>query len=202
MGHHNHQHTAPLQKPKHHSHGTIPANVYGALTGKFDHWTLSAHDGTHPDNNHIYVWLKVESVMVNGKFEAAVNVESSKAVGNASPDKLELRYYLHDETVPVDQWPAEGFAGDAQLSYAALGLHESDFTIVTSGALRTLVATDALQAQRISIYGMTYTEGTGIHDVHMNTGNHDGAMIFYYDDQHGGPRARWVFLKFANQMLP
>lgn len=58
-----------------------------------------------------------------------------------------------------------------------------------------------MHAQRISVYGMTYTEGTGIHDVHMNTGGKDGALIFYFDEQHGGPKARWVFLKFANQLL-
>lgn len=197
MGHHNLQHTEPLKKQKHHSHGTIPANVYGALTGTFDHWTLSAHNGTHADDNHIYLWL----VSGGGKFEAAVNVESSKIVGDASPDKRELSYSLHDETVPMDQWPAIGFSGNASLSYAALGLHEADFTIVTSGALRTLIATDAMHAQRISVYGMTYTEGTGIHDVHMNTGGKDGALIFYFDEQHGGPKARWVFLKFANQVL-
>lgn len=139
--------------------------------------------------------------MATGKFEAAVNVESSQMVGNASPDKLELRYHLLDQTVEETEWPAEGFTTSAALSYAKLGLHDSDFQIVTSGALRTLVATDALQAQRIAVYGMTYSDGTGIHDVHMNTGDHDGAMIFYYDAAHGGPKARWVFLKFANQPL-
>jgi len=202
MGHHNHQHTTPLVRHGAHQHGSIPSNVFGALTGKFDHWTLSAHDGNHPDNNHIYIWLIVESLMNTGKFEAAVNVESSKAVGNATPEKLELHYYLRDETVPVDQWPAEGFAQNAALSYAGLGLHESEFTMVTSGALRTLVATDALQAQLVSVYGMTYSEGTGIHDVHMNKLNKDGALIFYFDEKNGGPKARWVFLKFANQPLP
>ena len=201
MAHHNHHHLEPFVTHAKHSHGTITPNVYGALTGSFDHWTLSPHDGTHADDNHIYVWLKVESLMATGKFECAVNVESSRMVGNASPDKLELRYHLMDETVEETAWPPEGFTTDAALSFAKLGLHESDFQIVTSGALRTLVAMDALQAQRIAVYGMTYSDGTGIHDVHQNTGDHDGAIIFYYDAAHGGPKARWVFLKFATPVL-
>ena len=201
MGHHNHQHIEPLVIQRKHAHGAIEANVYGALTGTFDHWTLSAHDGTHADDNHIYLWLNVESVLATGKYEVAINVESSKVVGNASADKLELRYYLHDETVEQDQWPADGFTTDAALSYEKLGLKDADFTIVTSGALRTLVATDALQAQKVSVHGMTYSDGTGIHDIHMNTDDHDGALMFYFDENHGGPKARWVFLKFANQPL-
>ena len=84
MGHHNHQHIEPLVIQRKHAHGAIEANVYGALTGTFDHWTLSAHDGTHADDNHIYLWLNVESVLATGKYEVAINVESSKVVGDAS----------------------------------------------------------------------------------------------------------------------
>lgn len=201
MSHHNHQHTQPLARHPTHTHGTVTPNVYGALTGTFDHWTLTPHNGTHADDNHIYVWLNVASLMATGKFECAVNIESSKLVGDASSDKKDLRYFLYDEMAAENEWPAPGFSADAALSYKKLRLTEKDFTVVASGALRTLVATDALHCQRISVYGMTYTDGTGIHDVHMNTDDHDGALIFYFDESHGGPKARWVFLKFANQTL-
>jgi uncharacterized protein YukJ len=60
---------------------------------------------------------------------------------------------------------------------------------------------------------VTYSDGTGIHDIHMNSGepagsgfanrvNEDGALAFYYRPAGAPPYRRWVFIKFASQDLP
>lgn len=64
----------------------------------------------------------------------------------------------------------------------------------------------------MTAYGVTYPKGDGIHDIHMNSGekpgsghanrvNQDGALVFYYAPAGEQPHRRWVFIKFATQVL-
>jgi hypothetical protein len=192
----------------------LTPNRFGGLTGTVDHWTLAPHDGPRPDDNHIYLWIKVAQGAIAGKYEAAVNVLSSdKKKPGDPPDALDLRFCERSETVDPANWPSEGFAEDAQVSYAGLGLKETDFQTVEMGELRQLVASRATHCQRITVYGVAYPHGDGLHEVHMNSGNRpprqnenrvnqDGAVVFYFDEQNGGPVARWIFLKFRTQDFP
>lgn len=212
MSHRDHQHINLLPKGRQPDAKLTPS-VFGALVGMCHYWTLSPHDGTRPDDNHIYLWFTLGAGAYAGQYEVAVNVYSTDRSEGLSPDDRDLRYYIHTDSVQETEWPEEGFQSQGvALSYTGLGLTEANFTPVQMGELRSLVSNHATSCQRISAYGMTYSTGDGLHDVHMNSGNpsgsgygnqsgQDGALIFYYDAAHGGPMASWLFLKFKTQML-
>lgn len=192
----------------------LPTNQFGALTGQFDHWTLSPHDGPHDDDNHIYLWIQIASGSLAGKYEVAVNVRSNDPIHHPNAaDQLNLRFSLHSQPTALTSWPIPGFDSQAKLSFTEIGLNETQFKIVESGELRSLITQYATTCQRISVFGVTYSGGDGLHDVHMNSGNRpprqhenldreDGALVFYFDGEHGGPIAHWLFLKFKTQDFP
>jgi uncharacterized protein YukJ len=78
-----------------------------------------------------------------------------------------------------------------------------------------LIADLSQTCDRIAVYGLTYSGGDGIHDIHMNSGTdpsdehsnqdrdrQDGAIAFYFNMKAGGQQksfANWVFIKFASQ---
>jgi uncharacterized protein YukJ len=101
---------------------------------------------------------------------------------------------------------------DASLSYAAIGLKQADFKPIQNGKLRMLVHDAAREADLVAAYGMTFSDGGGMHDIHYNNGeppgshfhndpNHDGALVFYFLTQSGQPHRRWFFIKFDTQSL-
>lgn len=200
MSHRDHSHVVPLRRRS--LSGRIPGNQFGALVGSFDHATLSPHDGTRPDDNHVYLWLSVATGEYAGRYEAAVNIHST--------DGSDLQFAETEENVPAADLPSIGFA-PAKLSYAALGLAQADFRQQTEEELHVALLNLAQNAERIAVYGHTYGGGDGLHDVHMNSGeppssghpnpsNQDGALIFYRKDGDGAI-AHWLFLKFASQSL-
>jgi len=184
--------------------GLLPKNQFGALTGNLDHLTLSAHDGNKPDDNHVYIWLSVPAGPVSGKYECAFNTESASG-GPAS------QYLVKEEAIQLSNFPNYGFSS-AKVSYDGLGLKQSQFATIQNGALRSAVYSWAGSASIISAYGITYSGGDGLHDIHMNSGekagsghpnlvNQDGVLVFYYRPAGGQPFRRWVFIKFASQKL-
>ena len=99
------------------------------------------------------------------------------------------------------------------LSYSAIGLHQTNFTTVANGMLRTIVDSSAQDADLVSAYGVTYSDGTGMHDLHYNNGepprsgfenrpNQDGALVFYSLNRSGQTTRRWILIKFQTQSLP
>ncbi len=180
--------------------GNLPPNTYGALVGSVD--------GPLGDQNshHVFIMIRVQSGEHAGLYQAAVNVDSEDPTTDS-------QYFIRDEAITADDVPPEGFDPDAQLSYAALGLVQDDFTTANAGNLRTLVHSAVLTSTSISVYGFTYSDGTGIHDVHMNSGepqgsshpsltNQDGALACYRTQGDGTLVRRWVFVKFSSQRLP
>lgn len=204
--HRTHNHTQPLsRRPIRPSRG-LPANDYGMLVGTLDHLTLAAHDGSRPDDNHIYLWIKVDEGDHVGKYEVAVNVHSSDRNLPPGDPRLDLGYHLHTENVDKGDWPEIGFFTDAKVSYYGMELRENDFTYVSASELRNLVMQYASTCKRIAAFGVTYRQGDGLHEVHMNSGNppersaedrdkEDGMVIFYFDNN----VAQNIFLKFSSQ---
>jgi hypothetical protein len=205
MSHIFHDRTQPIQRARTQT-GKLPGG-FGALTGHFDHWTLTPERSSKTNKNHIYVWLAVPGGQFGGKYEAAVNVLSED--GSTGTAAL-LQYLQINEAVPVANWPPPGW-DHAKLSFSALKLMESEFTVVNTGELRSLVVSYATTCQQITIYGTDYPDGTGLHDVHLNSGNppgtfpnevdQDGAIAFFFDAAHGGPIVRWLYLKFQSQTI-
>jgi Uncharacterized conserved protein (DUF2278) len=189
-----------------HSSPKLPKSVFGELVGSLDHISAGAHNNPKPDDNHLYVWLSVASGKFKGRYECAVNTQSAE--GHAA-----AMYCQRDLDIQPADIPTAGFLAGAKLSYKDLGLKDADFVAIPQATLQPLVIHWSQQASSIAAYGMTYTGGDGLHDVHMNSGNdpnsgfpdflpgEDGAVCFYLRRKDGTALAQWLFLKFQTQHI-
>lgn len=175
----------------------VAAGVYGELAGVVNGPLSDA------DNNHVFIPIWVASGSGTGVWKIAFNVES-----NSPP--LAAEYFILDEAITDAEFPKPGFIQSAHLSYAELGLHNAQFTVVTNGKLRTLVHSSISHAQLVVAYGFTFPGG--LHDVHYNNGEpagskhparvgKDGALSLYYHEASGQAVRRWIFIKFQSQSL-
>ena len=183
--------------------GSLPPAQFGELAGTFDHATLVPEGETRPDNNHVYLWIKVEGGAFAGLYECAFNIHST--------DQSNVLFTDWPENLAGKTVPPDGFTR-TPLSYAALGLKDSDFAPVQQGDLQTLVTHYAETCIFMAAYGTTYSEGTGLHDIHLNSGEagsaradrpgQDGALVFYFSGSSGAAlSAHWIFVKFDTQSL-
>ncbi len=76
-----------------------------------------------------------------------------------------------------------------------LGAHSTDFVTLAKADLITRVETELADASRVSIYGLTYTDGTGIHDIHRYGNHHDGVILVRRGGASGQDHA--VALRFS-----
>jgi hypothetical protein len=193
-----HHHLKPL-RPSIPLTASLPHDVYGALVGTID-GPLGAGNA-----NHVLIPIRVATGPYTGRYQLAFNTEST--------DQSQVQYCIHDEAISLTDVPGVGFTDDASVSYAALGLEQKDFTTVANGKLRTIVHDSAQDSDLIAAYGFTYSDGTGLHDLHFNNGeprgsghanhpNQDGALALFELNRAGRNTRRWVFIKFQTQSLP
>ena len=202
MSHYHQNHTTPLDRVPVPDAGPLPVNTYLTVTGEFDHISPLSSTTGRPDERHVFLWVNVTTGKYQGKYEAAIDVHSNRP-GSGAADLEEVKYHLAVENVQEREWPPLGVNTRALLSFVGLGLHEADFILAEKDDLHPLVQEYASNCDRISIFGRSYSNGTGLHDVHMNDGeSRDGAVAFYYDSVNGGPLVRWLFLKFQQPILP
>jgi hypothetical protein len=178
----------------------LPHNDYGALVGTVDGPLSDA------DDNHVFIFVRISKGKYAGRYNLAFNTESNQG-------HIPVEFYVYDEPISMAEVPGEGFTTDASLSYAGIELHQSDFRTVINGKLRTIVHDSAQESDLVEAYGVTFSDGTGIHDLHHNNGeparskfpnhpNQDGALVFYYLNRAGQTTRRWIFIKFQTQSLP
>ena len=188
-----HHHNQPLRRPRPGATG-LPHNRYGALVGTIDGPLSNA------DDNHVFIFLRVATGHFAGRYKLAFNTESTQG-------HTPVQYYVHDEPITMSDVPAEEFTTDASLSYSAIGLHQAEFRTVSNGTLRTIVHDSAQDSDLVAAYGMTFSDGGGMHDLHFNNGespgsghpnqpNKDGALVFYSLNRSGATTRRWIFIKF------
>ena len=184
--------------------GALPPAQFGELVGTFDHATLVPEGATRPDDNHVYLWVSVAGGAFAGLYECAFNIHST--------DQTNVLFTDWPEDMTGKTLPPVGFTQPA-LSYAALGLKDGDFAPVQQGDLQTTVTHYAETCVLMAAYGTTYSEGTGLHDIHLNSGEppgsahadrngQDGALVFYFGGTDGvALSAHWIFVKFDTQSL-
>ena len=192
------------RQPRARPDGPLEPDVFGGLVGTVDHVTLNDHDGPHPDDNHVYIWLKIAGGPLAGRYECAFNTQSDES-------KTPVQYCIHEEDIDNSEFPSIGFT-PAEFSYAGIGLSQKDFQPIINGTLRSLVFHYAQQCNLVAAYGVTYTEGNGLHDIHLNSGepkggenpnrtDEDGVLVFYFRHETASSRRAWIFIKFATQSL-
>ena len=189
------------------SAGKLPSSKFGVLVGSFGHATLVPEGSSRPDNNHIYLWVTIPNGEFTGSYECAFNIHSTDASNVLFTDQ--------EEDLTGQTLPQSGFKVTS-LSYTDLGVKDADFVAIQQGDLQSIVTHYAETCDQMAAYGMTYPDGTGLHDIHMNSGEpagsahpervgQDGALVFYFQ---GGaqdqprPYARWVLIRFDTQHLP
>ena len=187
---------------------SLTGNRFGRLTGTFDWLSAASRYRRAPDDNHVYLWVRLQTGFA---YECAVN--TAPRIG-ASPL---LSHMIEDECAPEDL-PSEGFFFDEPCSYELLGLCDADFIASTREDLSGKLAGLAITSARLSIFGVTYANGEGMHDIHLNShepldGAHrdrvdeagratqDGCIVFYSAAPSGRFLRRHFFLKFASQRL-
>jgi uncharacterized protein YukJ len=118
-----------------------------------------------------------------------------------------------------------GFSSDARLVYEGgagagvdhMGLKNDDFQEIENNELYTRISDLTQNCDFVEVYGVTYSGGDGIHDVHMNHGtdpsdphsrddhpNQDGAIAFHFTVSSSGDSqkyAHWIFVRFETQTL-
>ena len=185
----------------------LPASHFGMLTGNFNSVSLTPRGSSKPDDNHVYILLRIPSGALAGVYECAFNTHSNQG-SNA-------QYAEKEEDLGSATFPSTGFVSTATLSYHSMGLKQTDFQTITGPNLATTVMQYAQSAYRIAAFGFTYSTGDGIHDIHYNNGekpgagfgnhpNQDGALVFYFAggvQDNPNPSARWIFIKFDTQTL-
>jgi hypothetical protein len=182
----------------------LGAGIFGALVGAVDHVTLQAAAGPKVRDNHVYLWLKVNWGLYSGRYECAVNAESIQK-------NIQVQYCVRDEEITAGDFPSVGF-WKAEVSYKRLGLTQKNFHPISNGSLRSVIYHYAENCTMAAAYGVTYEEGNGLHDMHMNSGEKkggknpnrelgDGALVFYERHETTSSRRTWIFTKFASQSL-
>jgi hypothetical protein len=197
---------------------TLPRNTFGRLVGEFQSASHIPLRGGRETDRHIYLSVKVADGRSAGIFECAVNIRSDEGT--------EVLYSERIEDLDSGGAPADGFDEGIRLSYGTgpdgdgvdyMGLTDSDFKTIVNDDLYNRIADLSQNCDRMAVFGTTYSDGTGIHDIHMKSGtdpsdpqargdrdHKDGAIAFYFNLEAAGEKksyATWVFIKFAVQSV-
>jgi uncharacterized protein YukJ len=197
---------------------TLPRDTYGRLVGEFRSASHIPLRGGRDSGRHIYLNVNVSEGRDAGIFECAVNIRSDEGT--------EVLYCERIEDLDSGAAPADGFEQGVRVSYGTgpdgdgvdyMGLADSDFQTIVNDELYNRIADLSQGCDRIAAYGTTYSDGTGIHDIHMKSGTQpgdpqarddrdhkDGAIAFYFNLEAAGDKksyATWVFIKFASQSV-
>jgi hypothetical protein len=184
------------------------------LAGTFDHAAAGSQYRRAADDNHIYFWLRVSAGRHAGIYECAVNLASAHSDSLHSP----VLYCEREEVVAPGALPAEGFHPEVKRSYSALGLRDQDFGPLPQAPFGPSLLAHAKSCIRMAAYGVTYNNGEGLHDIHLNSHEspasihrdrldedgqptQDGALVFYCPTPEETILARWIFSKFPTQQL-
>ena len=146
----------------------VLANKIGQSFGRLDGYlTAITAPGTSPcfaDRDHVHLLVTT----TDGSYDIAVNVNDT------SGPAVEFRTL--DAALPDGAWSEGWHNGDA-LDYVQLGVHSADFAPVPAAQLASMIASELASANHISVFAKPYTDGTGAHDVHRNSGGNDGALV-------------------------
>lgn len=159
----------------------LPLDVGGALEGQLVALVPPGTGGGCPaDADHLHLQVAVGAK----RYDVAVTIFDSPS---GAPLALLTRDLAAGPGVPL------GWSGTARFDFVAdLGVHSGEFTPLAKAALLARLDSELATASAVRIYGRSYTDGTGLHNVHRNGGGHDGAIVV-----HEGSSEHVVALRFA-----
>ena len=143
--------------------GDLPFDTYGALEGELVSIVPPGTHGCPEDADHLHLQIDV-----GGKrYDVAVTVNDA----TGGQPMMIFEKDLAPTTAPPG-WSGAGFD-----FVTNLGAHSSSFTALASAPLLSKLEGELATVSSISVHGKSYTDGTGVHDVHRNGGGHDGVLL-------------------------
>lgn len=194
---HDHNHTSPQQFQS----GKTPQR-YGALVGTVESNSERPITGRSGDHLQFYV-------SVNDSLAYQVDVNTQSRDGSDIEVYIATQSLQADDANPAEPFgpPAYGVFPTAQLSYAAMGLNDTEFEAIAYNRIDGQLKAALDAAHFVAIYGMMFDDGgdngKGIHETHFTgRANQDGAIAIYgVDGQTGEPVRTWFFFKFETDSI-
>jgi hypothetical protein len=163
----------------------LPITQWGAVEAELVAITPPGAFGNCPnDSGHVHLQLDI----TGKRYDVAVNVESTAG------DPLSIL----TKDLPA-QLPAVGYSPTPFDYPTTLGVHSTDFAPLAKADLISRLQTELKSASRVSIHGLTYTDGTGIHNVHRNSSGRDGVILVRRGGAGGSDHA--IALRFSNDVF-
>ena len=192
-----HKHTSKRTFSK----GASPQH-FGAVVGTVE--VSTEHDITGRSGEHLQFYVDVHGGV---RYQVDVNIQSSDGTPievYVGGEDLEPQGTNPDEPLGA---PAYGVFSNASLSYAGLGLTDTEFTPVSAFRIQSRLEAALSQSEFVVVYGLVFDDGgpdgKGIHETHFDPAhqNEDGAVVVYNIDANGKPSRTWFFFKFAGDRI-
>ncbi|MEO7092065.1 MAG: hypothetical protein ABI175_02365 [Polyangiales bacterium] len=163
----------------------LPGDAFGALEGELVSIVLPGVKTCPSDSDHVH--LQVEAA--GKRYDVAITIDST---AGGAPIAL-LTKDLAATTAPPG-WSGAGF--DYQKD---LGISSADYKAMTKSELVARLQAELATASLVSIHGRSYTDGTGLHNVHRNGGGRDGVILVRRAGPGGTDHA--IALRFATDVF-
>lgn len=163
----------------------LPSDVYGALEAELVSIVPPGTKNCPSDSDHLHLQVLVGSK----RYDVALTIDS------ATSAPLAIHVQTMGPTLPTPGW-----ATDTTFDYAKmLSVPSADFKPLARDALLARLQSELSTAARLRIFGISYTDGTGTHNVHRNGRDRDGVMLVHRVEAGGGDRA--IALRFSDQVF-
>lgn len=161
----------------------LPSEEMGALEGMLVAIVPPGNKTCPSDPDHLHLQIAVGTK----RYDVAITVDS-----DFSPPVA-----IYVQKRPVSVLPPDGWSS-ALFDYEKdLAVPSADFQALTRDAMLARLQSELASAARVRIYGKSYLDRTGLHNVHRNSRGADGVILIHHID--GGDRA--IALRFANDVF-
>ena len=155
--------------------GDLPLDQYGALEAEVVSIVPPGTKGCPEDDAHLHLQVDV----AGKRYDVAMTFDDTTG---GQP----MGIFTKD--VAASTQP-EGWS-DANFDFVTdLGAHSTSFTLLAPADMLTRLVSELTPVSFVTIHGRSYTDGTGIHDIHRNGGDHDGVVLAHGLGAGGGDHA-------------
>lgn len=162
----------------------LPSDTYGALEAELVSIVPPGTKNCPSDSDHLHLQILVGSK----RYDVALTIDS------ATSAPLAIHVQTMGPTLPSPGWATDTFDYEKMLSVPS-----ADFKPLARDALLARLQSELSTAARVRIFGISYTDGTGTHNVHRNGRDRDGVLIVHRVEAGGADRA--IALRFSDQVF-
>jgi hypothetical protein len=161
----------------------LPPEQMGALEGELVSIITPTNKACPTDPDHLHLQIAVG----DKRYDVAITIDSDFGAPVA--------IYSHKR--PVGAVPPDGWAAATFDYNKDIGTPSADYQALAPDAMLARLQTELESAARVRIFGRSYLDGSGVHNVHRNGTDRDGVILIHHID--GGDRA--IALRFASDVF-